>query len=336
MDGFAFCRAVRKSPSGKDVGLIVISGIYKDPSLAVSLDKDVGAIFLSKPFSRTDLVEAMLVCLRTPGRPTIPMTEAPEPQVPAPPPVATGRAPASGNTPRPIVTVPRAPAPARTPAPELEPPAQPVSMPDAPAAAAATETVRFFPPAPSSRPLPGPSGSLADRGVPKLLFDLIDGCQTGTLALARGKVRKEIYFREGKVVAADSNLRQEALGTLLCAKGIIDERQLAYLLAETKARGHKMGAVLVELGWLTPEEVLQCLSSQVRKRVSDCLRWEEGSWTWFPATPSATGSSSTIWRSSASSSWGCSAAPRPKSWSAALTRMEPVRSGSRAVLPIIA
>jgi CheY-like chemotaxis protein len=282
MDGFAFCRAVRKSPSGRDVGLIVISGIYKDPSLAVSLDKDVGAIFLSKPFSRTDLVEAMLACLRTPGRPTLPMTEAPEPLVSAPPPVATGRAPASGNTPRPIVTVPPAPAPARTPAPVLEPPAQPVSMPDAPAAAAATETVRFFPPAPSSRPLPGPSGSLADRGVPKLLFDLIDGCQTGTLALARGKVRKEIYFREGKVVAADSNLRQEALGTLLCAKGIIDERQLAYLLAETKARGHKMGAVLVELGWLTPEEVLQCLSSQVRKRVSDCLRWEEGSWTWVP------------------------------------------------------
>jgi CheY-like chemotaxis protein len=280
MDGFAFCRAVRESPLGKDVGLIVISGIYKDPSLAVSLHKDVGAIFLSKPFSRTDLVEAMLACLRTPDRPSIPIAEAPEPPRWPPLPVADGRA--SGNTPRPVVALPRAPAPARTPGPILQPPAQPVSMPDAPALAAGTETVRFFPPSPSSRPLPGPSGSLADRGVPKLLFDLIDGCQTGTLALARGKVRKEIYFREGKVVAADSNLRQEALGTLLCAKGIIDERQLAYLLAETKARGHKMGAVLVELGWLTPEEVLQCLSSQVRKRVSDCLRWEEGSWTWAP------------------------------------------------------
>jgi tetratricopeptide (TPR) repeat protein len=145
-----------------------------------------------------------------------------------------------------------------------------------------TETLRFFPSTPPSRALSGPSGSLAERGVPKLLFDLTDGGQTGTLALARGKVRKEIYVRDGKIVAADSNLRQEALGTLLCSKGIIDERQLAYLLAETKARGHKMGAVLIELGWLSPDEVLQCLAAQARKRISDCLRWEEGSWSLFP------------------------------------------------------
>ena len=295
MDGFAFCRAVRESAFGKDVGLIVISGIYKDPSLAASLGKDVGATFLSKPFSRTDLVEAILACLRAPGRPTISMAQAtPQPQVTTTAPDPEGRAIPSEKTPRPVVTAPRSPAHgplpvaadrARTPGPILEPAAQPAAMPATPATVAtmdATETVRFFPPAPSARPVPGPSGSLAERGVPKLLFDLIDGCQTGTLGLSRGKVRKEIYFREGRVVAADSNLRQEALGTLLCSKGIIDERQLAYLLAETKARGHKMGAVLIELGWLTPEEVLQCLSAQVRKRVSDCLRWEDGSWTWVP------------------------------------------------------
>jgi tetratricopeptide (TPR) repeat protein len=115
-----------------------------------------------------------------------------------------------------------------------------------------------------------------------LLFELTDGGQTGTLALARGKVRKEIYLRDGRVVAADSNLRQEALGTLLCSKGIIDERQLTYLLAETKARGHKMGAVLIELGWLSADEVLQCLAAQARKRISDCLRWDEGGWTFGP------------------------------------------------------
>jgi Predicted N-acetylglucosaminyl transferase len=115
-----------------------------------------------------------------------------------------------------------------------------------------------------------------------MIFDLTDGAQTGTLALSRGKMRKEIYLREGKVVGADSNLRQEALGTLLCAKGIIDQQQLTYLLAETKARGHKMGAVLIELGWLSPEDVLQCLAAQVRKRITDCLRWDEGDWTFVP------------------------------------------------------
>ena len=70
MDGFAFCRAVREAPFGKDIGLIVISGIYRDPSLAVSLDRDVRAAFLAKPFSQAELVEAILACLRVPGRTT--------------------------------------------------------------------------------------------------------------------------------------------------------------------------------------------------------------------------------------------------------------------------
>jgi CheY-like chemotaxis protein len=296
MDGFAFCRAVREAPFGQDVGLIVISGIYKDPSLAASLEKDVRAIFLPKPFSRTDLVEAMLACLRVPGRPTISMAHAPA-AVPPPPPVVEGRVSSSGNTPRPVVTSSRsttpgptlraAAVPARVPTPDpllrtVAPQAlSPAGTPPG-AATDGTETVRFFPPAPAPRAAPGPSGSLIERGVSKLLFDLMDGCQTGTLALVRGKVRKEIYLRDGKVVSADSNLRQEALGTLLCAKGIIDEQQLTYLLAETKARGHKMGAVLIELGWLSPDEVLQCLAAQVRKRISDCLRWEQGSWGFSP------------------------------------------------------
>jgi CheY-like chemotaxis protein len=296
MDGFAFCRAVREAPFGQDVGLIVISGIYKDPSLAASLEKDVRATFLRKPFSRTDLVEAMLACLRVPGRPTVSMANVSATAHPLPP-VVEGRAFPPENTPRPVVPPPGSPtprpilhaatepAPAPAPGPLLRTAAQPASTPAGLPAAIAmegTETVRFFPPAPSSRTLPGLSGSLAERGVSKLLFDLMDGSQTGTLALARGKVRKEIYVRDGRIVAADSNLRQEALGTLLCSKGIIDERQLAYLLAETKARGHKMGAVLIELGWLSPDEVLQCLAAQTRKRISDCLRWDEGGWSLVP------------------------------------------------------
>ncbi len=126
-----------------------------------------------------------------------------------------------------------------------------------------------------------PSGSLSDRRAAGLIFDLADTDATGTLSLSYGKVRKDLYVRHGCVVAADSNLRREALGTLLCAKGIIDDRQLAYLLAETKTRRHKMGAVLVELGWLTPEEVLQALAAQARKRIADCLRWHQGSFAFI-------------------------------------------------------
>jgi len=288
MDGFAFCRAVREAPFGKDVGLIVMSGVYKDPSLAASLDRDVRAGFLSKPFSQTELADAILACLRVAGRPAASMGHTtPQPRATTPVPVREWVPPE--DPPRPVVansrsTTPGPTRPVGTSAERTTTPG-PIVRPTTPPPTAASDvsgTLRFFPPGAASRALPGLSGSLVERGVPMLLFDLTDGAQTGTLALSRGKMRKEIYLREGKVVGADSNLRQEALGTLLCAKGIIDERQLTYLLAETKARGHKMGAVLIELGWLSPEDVLQCLAAQVRKRLTDCLRWEEGSWTFTP------------------------------------------------------
>jgi CheY-like chemotaxis protein/tetratricopeptide (TPR) repeat protein len=292
MDGFAFCRAVREAPFGRDIGLIVISGIYKDASLAASLYKDVRATFLAKPFSRTELVEAILACLGLPGRSAVSMVQSTPPPLPRTSTPLMAGVP-SENTPGPIGTEPPHSAlppdvlgiqtPIPIPGPTLRTTSQHAAGPVPPAGPAnGTETMRSFPPAGAGRAVPGPTGSLADRGVARLLFDLTDGCQTGTLALTRGKMRKEIYLREGRVVSSDSNLRQEALGTLLCAKGIIDDRQLAYLLAETKARGHKMGAVLIELGWLSPEEVLQCLAAQVRKRILDCLRWDDGTWTFVP------------------------------------------------------
>jgi CheY-like chemotaxis protein len=225
MDGFAFCRAVREAPFGAEVPIIIVSGIYKEPSQVQSIVDEVHGHFLPKPLRADDLMRTILACF---GQ--VEPAEA-----------------ASAD--------------------------QPADIPGAP---------QLVPPAPERKadgPHPIGAGSLADRHPGCLIFDLADTDATGTLSLVRGKVRKDFYVRGGRVVAADSNLRQEALGTLLCAKGIIDEGQLNYLLSETKARGHKMGAVLVELGWMSPDEVLQCLAAQARKRIADCLRWDEGEYT---------------------------------------------------------
>jgi CheY-like chemotaxis protein len=144
-----------------------------------------------------------------------------------------------------------------------------------PAPAPVTSRTTASPRTPSSQ------GSIADRNVPTLLLDQLEAKSTGTLVLARGKMGKEFFIRDGLTVGAESNLRQEALGSLLLARGVIDENQLNFLLAETKKRGQKMGTVLVELGWLTPEHVLGYLAGQARKRIVDCLRWTDGTYTFI-------------------------------------------------------
>jgi CheY-like chemotaxis protein/cytochrome c-type biogenesis protein CcmH/NrfG len=269
MDGFSLCRSIREAPFGKDVPIIVTSGIYKDPALASSLGDEVQARFLPKPLQADDLMRTILTCLGEP----LPAQEDAGQSKPQPHHRPEDEMPDPSTAFRP--TVPRdvaidliglEPPPPR---PEPPPPLPIPSLgPDA-----------FVSPSAGN---PIGAGSLEKKHVARLIFDLAETSATGTLSLAHGKVRKDLYVREGQVVAADSNLRQEALGTLLCARGILDEGQLTFLLAETKKRGHKMGAVLIELGWLTPEEVLQCLAAQARKRIVDCLRWDEGSYGFTP------------------------------------------------------
>jgi CheY-like chemotaxis protein len=268
MDGFSLCRSIREAPFGQEVPIIVTSGIYKDPTLASSLGEEVRACFLPKPLQPDDLVRTILTCLGQP-LPVQESTGGPKPQPhhrpedKMPDPTAEFR-----PTEKRDIALDLA---------GLEPPPPAAERPP-PSSIPAMEVAAM----PPSAGNPIGAGSLAQMHVPCLIFDLAETSATGTLSLAHGKVRKDLYVRGGRVVAADSNLRQEALGTLLCAKGIIDEGQLAFLLAETKKRGHKMGAVIIELGWLTPEEVLQCLAAQARKRIVDCLRWDEGSYSFTP------------------------------------------------------
>jgi CheY-like chemotaxis protein/tetratricopeptide (TPR) repeat protein len=268
MDGFAFCRSLREAPFGKAVPIIVISGIYKDPSLASSLGNEVQAYFLPKPLQADDLMETILTCVGQTPSPVPVSFRDPEPEAHHPPEDMS----ATLNTATELrATEPR----------DIALDLSDLGVPPSRAAESRTSTQA------AAGRLPAPldpvgSGSLSSRHVARLIFDLAETSATGTLSLAHGKVRKDLYVRGGQVVAADSNLRQEALGALLCAKGIIDETQLTYLLSETKSRGHKMGAVLIELGWLSPEEVLQCLAAQARKRIVDCLRWDDGSYTFTP------------------------------------------------------
>ena len=251
MDGFEFCRSLREASFGKSVPVIVISGIYKDPALARSLKDEVDAYFLPKPLQADELVRLILSCLDG--------ETAPPAQAPAMDDLSIAAPPDRNAEVHLRPTVPRE-------------------------AAVDLAGIEAPPPRANSTTADNPigAGSLEESRVARLIFDIADTTLTGTLGLSYGKIRKDLYVRGGNVVAADSNLRQEALGTLLCARGLIDEGQLAFLLAETKRRGHKMGAVIIELGWMTPDEVLQALAAQARKRIVDCIRWDKGTFTFTP------------------------------------------------------
>lgn len=87
MDGFTFCRELRRRKDGEEVPLIVTSAVYRDAVVMRKLRVEVDAEFFTKPFQVAELIAAVRRLLR------VEQGAAPAdlPQVDAPRPGASGR-----------------------------------------------------------------------------------------------------------------------------------------------------------------------------------------------------------------------------------------------------
>jgi DNA-binding response OmpR family regulator/tetratricopeptide (TPR) repeat protein len=129
------------------------------------------------------------------------------------------------------------------------------------------------------------SGSLEDRSVADLMLDLVGGKASGTLKLTRGQVKKEIHFSHGTPISARSNVRQETLGHFLVARGLLDEERHQQALTRAAERDERLGRSLLELGWISEDDLLRQLAAQFRARVVGALRWTSGNWTFAAGEP---------------------------------------------------
>lgn len=59
LDGFALCRAIRKTPHGKTVPLIVTSAIYKETALLNRMREELNVEFFAKPFQVRELLRGV-------------------------------------------------------------------------------------------------------------------------------------------------------------------------------------------------------------------------------------------------------------------------------------
>jgi CheY-like chemotaxis protein/tetratricopeptide (TPR) repeat protein len=217
MDGFTFCRELRKHANGKKVPLIVTSAIYKDQATLTKLHQETGAEFFSKPFQVRELMTTVRRLLAKDH---------------------TGP-----------VQIPR------------ERKVSSVSQPS--------------------------SGDLKSRLPPRMLLDLAEQRATGTLTLMRGKVRKEIALLHGTPLSVTSNLRTETLGHFLVSRGILDETSHRQALERAQSSQDKLGQVLLDLELITQQELLKQLAAQMRAKLTNVLRWKDGTWMFAPGEPPA-------------------------------------------------
>ncbi|HEY8410432.1 MAG TPA: DUF4388 domain-containing protein [Pyrinomonadaceae bacterium] len=124
-------------------------------------------------------------------------------------------------------------------------------------------------------------GTLKTMSLVDLLQFLAAGRKSGTLKFDRGKITKQVYFKNGLIVGSKSNDPREYLGQVLLHYGKVDDAQLKTAREAQRSSGAKLGEVLVQQGFLTESEVLEILKTRTLDAIYDLFMWNEGDFEFY-------------------------------------------------------
>lgn len=113
------------------------------------------------------------------------------------------------------------------------------------------------------------AGHIADFPLAELLFFLSNKQRTGQLVLKRPLTTMIFTLRRGRLVAAQMVPADQRIGDRLVTDGVLNAGLLAVALEVQRQDTNRrpLGATLVELGYVQPDDVKRAL----RKQIADCL-----------------------------------------------------------------
>lgn len=120
-------------------------------------------------------------------------------------------------------------------------------------------------------------GEIETSSVPELVRQLLVSGEAGVLTFRSGEVTKSVALQQGRVVFASSTNPDERLGESLLVRGKLTARQ--YVEASKLIRaGRRLGAILVEMQAIEPEDLIPALEQQVKDILLDLFTWTHGSY----------------------------------------------------------
>jgi len=106
---------------------------------------------------------------------------------------------------------------------------------------------------------------------------LSTGKKTGILSIATGSRKKQIAFRDGNIIYANSvNSNEDLLGNLLLKRGKISKKDLERAITLHKQSGRALGSTLIDMELFAKEEVTECLRMQIEEIVYNLFSWGDG------------------------------------------------------------
>ena len=119
-------------------------------------------------------------------------------------------------------------------------------------------------------------GTLNERGVTDIIRDIQTSGKTGILHLQRDELSKRLYFLDGSIVFANSDVDSDRLGQVLISGGIIDAPSYERAARAMKKTRRRLGRTLVALGNLQEESLDETLNDQIQRIIYSVFSWESG------------------------------------------------------------
>jgi CheY-like chemotaxis protein len=239
--GFELLAKLRAMPGGGEVPAIVMSGIYKSARhKRIARDTHHVVASFDKPFNVAELV-------------------------------ATAQSAAGVVPPTKKKLPPSAAIPGRKPKPR---PADDDHLADLDQKMEKAEVERLDATFPAERSV---RGNLKHKRFPEVLAQLYRVKASGGLLLRRGRIKKIVYFKDGYPTFVKSNLLSECLGRILVREKMITEEECERSLELLpRSNGKMQGTVLIEMGALSPHNLVFGLQLQLEQKLFDIFAWPDG------------------------------------------------------------
>jgi hypothetical protein len=101
------------------------------------------------------------------------------------------------------------------------------------------------------------------------------------LILEEDQKSRSIYFDAGNVIGVATNVDEERLGEILYRFGVVTREQLDQTLAACKASGKRFGEAIMELEFVTAEELFPMMARQVEEVFYTVLQISSGTFYFF-------------------------------------------------------
>ncbi len=130
------------------------------------------------------------------------------------------------------------------------------------------------------------SGNIKENPLPDVLDGLRAMKATGTLVIQWGGSEKSLFLKEGKIVFASSKDISDRLGEVMVRAGKLTRENLNAALQIGKTAGFKkLGAILVEKQFVTPQDLFGALKLQVKEIIYSVFILEDGTYRFEPVLP---------------------------------------------------